>query len=162
MNMCRWRTLVSRLCIFSCDDFFFFLTQASVGLTADARVLIQMAQTECQSHRLTVEDPVSIDYISRYIARIQQKYTQQGGVRPFGISTLVVGHDADKSPRLYHTDPAGMFSEWKVLGVFTSTGIFFFSDSDCKKRRMRLDDRPKRSESSLRNSTSQIYRERMP
>lgn len=90
---------------------------AETGLTADARVLIQMAQTECQSHRLTVEDPVTVDYISRYIARIQQKYTQQGGVRPFGISTLVVGHDADKSPRLYHTDPAGMFSEWKV-GLF--------------------------------------------
>lgn len=42
------------------------------GLTADARVLIDKARIECQSHRLTVEDPVTIDYITRHVAGIQQ------------------------------------------------------------------------------------------
>lgn len=88
---------------------------AFAGLTADARILIDKARTECQSHRMTVEDSVTIEYITRHVAGIQQKYTQSGGVRPFGISTLIVGFDANENiPKLYMTEPSGIFSAWKV------------------------------------------------
>ncbi|KAI9794505.1 MAG: hypothetical protein M1833_000365 [Piccolia ochrophora] len=74
---------------------------AFAGLNADARILVDKARLEAQSHRLTVEDPVTIEYITKYVAGVQQRYTQSGGVRPFGISTLIVGFDkGDKVPRL--------------------------------------------------------------
>ena len=56
-----------------------------------------------------------MEYITKFIAGVQQRYTQSGGVRPFGISTLIIGFDpSEKVPRLYMTEPSGIYSAWYV------------------------------------------------
>eukprot|EP01012_Entosiphon_sulcatum_P054182 TRINITY_DN74748_c0_g1_i1.p1 TRINITY_DN74748_c0_g1~~TRINITY_DN74748_c0_g1_i1.p1 ORF type:complete len:248 (+),score=68.89 TRINITY_DN74748_c0_g1_i1:65-808(+) len=87
---------------------------AFAGLMADARVLVNMARLEAQSFQLTYEDPISVEYMTRYIAHTQQRYTQSGGMRPFGVSTLVAGFDGDGTPKLFVTDTGGTYSAWKA------------------------------------------------
>ncbi|XP_072936979.1 proteasome subunit alpha type-7-1 [Epargyreus clarus] len=100
---------VRKICLL--DD---HVVMAFAGLTADARILINRAQIECQSHKLTVEDPVTLEYITRYIASLKQKYTQSNGRRPFGISCLIGGFDYDGQPHLFQTEPSGIYYEWKA------------------------------------------------
>ena len=90
---------------------------AFAGLSADARVLINQGRIECQNFRLTVEDHPTVEYITRVLGQIQQKYTQRGGVRPVGISTVIGGVGADGVPQLWTTDPSGTYSAWKAHAV---------------------------------------------
>uniref|UniRef100_A0A1B0AGI3 Proteasome subunit alpha type n=1 Tax=Glossina pallidipes TaxID=7398 RepID=A0A1B0AGI3_GLOPL len=92
------------------------------GFTADGRVLVNRAQVECQSYRLNVEDPVTLEYIARYIAQMKQKYTQSNGRRPFGLSCLIGGFDYDGSAHLYQTEPSGIYHEWKANATGQSSG----------------------------------------
>ena len=43
-------------------------------------------------------------------------------MRPFGVSTLIVGFDPhDTRPRLYQTEPGGIYSAWKANAIGRSS-----------------------------------------
>merc|ERR1739838_1057895 len=46
-----------------------------------------------------------------------QEYTQSGGVRPFGVSLLVIGYTESEGPRVYQVDPSGVSTPWKATAI---------------------------------------------
>jgi len=86
------------------------------GLLSDARVLIERAQTKAQSHKVTYDEPIDVVSLVKDIANQKQLYTQYGGARPYGVSLLIAGVD-NSGPRLYMTEPSGIFFEYKATSM---------------------------------------------
>jgi proteasome alpha subunit len=91
------------------------IVAASSGLVADARKLVDMSRLEAQKHRLTYDEAISVEMLSKKVGDHIQAYTQYGGVRPYGVSLLIAGADGDL--RLFETDPSGALFEYKATAI---------------------------------------------
>jgi proteasome alpha subunit len=89
---------------------------AVVGLGSDARILIDQARVSAQGNRLTYDEPIDIEMITKRICDIKQLYTQHAGVRPFGVSIIFGGTDKTGS-RVFSTDPSGSYRAYKAVAV---------------------------------------------
>ncbi|MGQ9551181.1 MAG: archaeal proteasome endopeptidase complex subunit alpha [Candidatus Bathycorpusculaceae bacterium] len=89
---------------------------AIVGLSSDARVLIDQARIYAQSNRLTYDEPMDVEGITKRICDIQQMYTQHAGVRPFGVSLIFAGVDKT-GPRVFGTHPSGTYRGYKATAL---------------------------------------------
>ena len=89
----------------------------ATGYLMDGRVLIEKAQLMSQQHRITYDEPVEVKYLVKEVCNLKQAFTQYGGARPFGISLLFVGIDEDGKPRLFETEPTGMFFEFRATVI---------------------------------------------
>jgi proteasome alpha subunit len=89
---------------------------ATSGLVADARALVDRARVEAQMNRVTYDEPIPIETLTKRICDFKQSYTQFGGGRPFGTALLVAGVD-ESGPRLFETDPSGALIEYKASAV---------------------------------------------
>jgi len=88
----------------------------AAGIVSDARVLIERAQLKAQQHRVTYDTPIDVLTIVKDICSLKQVCTQSGGLRPFGVSLLVAGID-EGGPRLFETDPTGIYFEYKATAI---------------------------------------------
>ncbi|MDR2966385.1 MAG: archaeal proteasome endopeptidase complex subunit alpha [Methanobacteriaceae archaeon] len=89
---------------------------ATSGLVADARSLIERARIESQINRITYNEPIRVESLSKKICDMKQLYTQNGGVRPFG-SALIIGGVTENSCKLFETDPSGALIEYKATAI---------------------------------------------
>ncbi len=86
------------------------------GILSDARVLIERSQITAQQHRVTFDSEIDTLAIVKDICDLKQICTQSGGLRPFGVSILVVGIDHD-GPKLFETDPTGIYFQYKATVI---------------------------------------------
>jgi len=99
--------------IFKIDD---HVGVAIAGLSPDARVLIRQARLYSQSNRMTYDEPVDVEDLTSSVGDLLQRYTQNAGVRPFGVSLLFGGVDEFRVS-LISTDPSGSYRGYKATSI---------------------------------------------
>jgi proteasome alpha subunit len=112
--------------IFKVDE---HVAAAIVGLSSDARILIDQARIYAQSNKLTYDEPMDVEVVTKRICDIQQMYTQHAGVRPFGVSIIFGGVDKTGS-HVFGTHPSGTYRGYKAtaLGAGRETVLTILKD----------------------------------
>ncbi|MCX6707800.1 MAG: archaeal proteasome endopeptidase complex subunit alpha [Candidatus Woesearchaeota archaeon] len=88
----------------------------AAGILSDARVLIERAQLKAQQHQVTYDSPVDVLSVVKDICDVKQVCTQSAGLRPFGVSLLIIGIDSSGAS-LYETDPTGIFFRYNAAVI---------------------------------------------
>ncbi len=92
------------------------IMSSAAGILSDARLLINHVRIIAQQHRVTYDTPIDIESIIREISDIMQQYTQHPGIRPFGVSLLIVGVSEGK-PKLYTSEITGNYYEYNAIAI---------------------------------------------
>jgi len=99
--------------IFEIDE---HIGAAISGLSSDARILINQARVYCQSNRLLYDEPVDLENLTKRIGDQNQRYTQNAGVRPFGVTMILAGVDSTGN-RVFTADPSGSYRGYHATAV---------------------------------------------
>jgi len=86
------------------------------GMGPDCRVLIKKGRKKAQKYYRTYHEHIPTAEMVKELATVMQEFTQQGGVRPFGVSLLVAGFDQN-GPQLFQVDPSGSYWAWKASAI---------------------------------------------
>ena len=105
--------------IFKIDD---HIGVAIAGLTADARVLVDRARVQAQVNLLNYDEKITVKDTTLNICEYLQLFTQNAGVRPFGVSLLIGGIDPDGTPTVILTDPSGANWSYKAFAIGAGSG----------------------------------------
>lgn len=99
--------------IFKIDE---HIGAAISGLSPDARVLIRQARLLSQSNRLTFDEPIDLEALTGELGDLFQTYTQNAGVRPFGVSMLIAGVDT-QGVKIVSVDPSGSYRMYNANSI---------------------------------------------
>jgi len=87
------------------------------GITSDANVLTSQLRLIAQRYEFTYQESIPVEQLVRNVCDMKQRYTQTGGLRPFGVSLLYMGWDNRYGFQLYQSDPSGNYGGWKAACI---------------------------------------------
>ncbi len=99
--------------VFQVDEHLGIVTS---GLVADGRTLVDETRQEAQKYLMTYDEEIPTSVLAKFVADRCQQFTQYGGVRPYGVSTIS-GGVKDGNPKVYQTDPSGTLSQWNAVSI---------------------------------------------
>lgn len=79
------------------------------GRVADARAQVQRAKMEAADFKYKYGYAITPDLLAKRLANMNQVYTQRAAMRPYGVSMMLVGVDAERGPQIFKVDPAGYY-----------------------------------------------------
>ena len=111
----------------------------------DLEILVNMARVQAQVHKLTYNEEISVEMLTRKIADIKQIYTSVAGVRPFGVSFLIAGVDDivenGNTSRLFMTEPSGSYWGYHAAAIGSGApSILGSMEEEFKEASDKLDD----------------------
>ncbi len=99
---------------FKIDD---HIAATASGIISDARVLIDRVQLKAQQNFVTYNSGIDILTVVKDMCDLKQICTQSAGLRPFGVSVLVAGVEEDGTPKLFLTEPYGLYFQYKAAVI---------------------------------------------
>lgn len=86
------------------------------GILPDARARVQRARQEAAEFQFKFGYEIPASYLAKRMADIAQVFTQYAGMRPLGVSMILIAFDEEEEegPQLYKIDPAGYFVGYKA------------------------------------------------
>ena len=90
---------------------------ASAGWTADANVLINLARRISQTYLHTYNKHINPTKLISNLCDKIQSYTQNGGLRPFGLALMFAIVTPKNEFKVVLTDPAGNLNMWKAIAI---------------------------------------------
>jgi proteasome alpha subunit len=125
--------------IFKIDE---HIGAAIVGLSSDARILIDQARIYAQSNRLTYDEPIDVEVVTKRTCDIKQLYTQHAGVRPFGVSIIFAGVDKTGN-RVFYTHPSGTYRGYRATAIGAGRETVLSILKDEYRENMKLEEATK-------------------
>lgn len=88
------------------------------GMGPDFRVLLDSARRSAhKAYKRIYNEYPPTRMLVQEVAKTVQEATQSAGVRPYGVSLLVAGHDEHRGYELYQVDPSGSYFPWKATAI---------------------------------------------